>query len=173
MEKQIPTNAPEKELERNGIPVLAEQLHVEKRDVVTGGVRVRKQIVEHTETIDEPLSRGEVHIEHVPIGRFVDQVPAVRSEGAVTIFPVIEEVAVVEKRLWLRAEVHITRLEIETHAPQQITLKREEVTIERLSAAEARAADQPAQGGTPDATHSVKPETPEGQPATPARSTEN
>jgi uncharacterized protein (TIGR02271 family) len=173
MEKHLPTSDAEKELESDGIPVVAEQLHVEKRDVVTGGVRVRKQIVEHTETIDEPLSHGEVHIEHVPIGRFVDQLPGVRSEGAVTIVPVIEEVAVVEKRLWLRAEVHITRLEIETHAPQEITLKREEVTIERLSAAEARAADQPERVGTPDATHSVKPPTPAGQPATPARSTEN
>jgi uncharacterized protein (TIGR02271 family) len=141
--------------------------------VVTGGVRVRKKVVEHTETIDEPLARGELHIEHVNIGRFVDQVPEVRSEGDVTIVPVVEEVAVVEKRLWLRAEVRITRREVETRSPQPITLKREEVSIERLSAVDATAIDEAAAGGTPDAIPSVERATSAGQSHTPNQKTEN
>src|SRR3954471_12600450 len=89
------------------IPVVSEALRVEKQDVVTGGVRVRKHVIDREETIDERLWREELHLERVPVGRFVDAVPEPRSEGDLTVVPVVEEVAVIEKRLWLREELHI------------------------------------------------------------------
>ena len=45
------------------------------------------------------------------------------------------QVLVVEKRLVLREEVRITRHTDEAHEPQQLTLRREEVTVVRIDPA--------------------------------------
>ena len=45
---------------------------------------------------------------------------------------VVEEVLVVEKRWMLREEIHIRKQRTETHQPQQITLRSEEVQVERV-----------------------------------------
>jgi len=122
------------------IPLVAEHLRVDKRDVVTGGVRLAKHVVEHTETIREALSSTELDIARVPAGRFVESVPETRQEGEVTIIPVVEEVAVVETRLWLREEVHVTRRRVTSQVPQTVTLRREELRVESLSADTAQQA---------------------------------
>jgi stress response protein YsnF len=44
----------------------------------------------------------------------------------------MEEVLVVQKQLILKEEVHIRKRRIETHQPQQVTLRREEAHIDRL-----------------------------------------
>jgi uncharacterized protein (TIGR02271 family) len=112
------------------IPVAAEVLTIEKQSVITGGVRVRKNVVERTETVDEPLWKEELEVTRAPIGQFVDSVPEVRCEGDVTIVPVVEERLVVQKRLWLREEVHIRRRREETRAPQTFTVRRETASVE-------------------------------------------
>jgi stress response protein YsnF len=76
----------------------------------------------------------------VPAGRFIDAVPEIRHEGDVTIIPVVEEVAVVETRLWLREEVHVTRRRVTVEMPQTVTLRREELRVESLSADTAQQA---------------------------------
>ena len=113
------------------IPVLEEQIHVEKRRVETGRVRVVKRVNEREEEIDIPLIHEEVQVERVPIGKFVDEAPAIRREGATLIMPVMEEVLVVEKRLRVREEVHITGQEFETTKTARATLREEEVSVER------------------------------------------
>jgi len=57
--------------------------------------------------------------------------PPVRHEGNTMIIPLLEEVLVVEKRLMLREELRVTRTQTEFHAPQQVTLRREEITVDR------------------------------------------
>jgi stress response protein YsnF len=47
------------------------------------------------------------------------------------IVPLYEEVLVVEKRLMLREELHITTTRTEMHQPQSVTLRSEDVVIER------------------------------------------
>lgn len=116
------------------IPVIAEHLIVEKRKVPTGGVRVHKIVHEHQEVVSMPLSRDHVDIRRVLIGRDVEAPLPVRTEGDTTIIPVVEEVLVVEKRLRLTEEFHITRRRTEEHNEQKITLQREEAVVERLDA---------------------------------------
>ncbi|HSX77012.1 MAG TPA: DUF2382 domain-containing protein [Candidatus Saccharimonadia bacterium] len=48
----------------------------------------------------------------------------------------MEEVLVVEKRWMLREEVHIRKQRLETHQPQWITLRSEEVQVERVPQAD-------------------------------------
>ncbi|NJR12919.1 DUF2382 domain-containing protein, partial [bacterium] len=47
------------------------------------------------------------------------------------IIPVVEEVIVVEKRLRLREELRVTKQRVEDHTPQQVILRRKEVTVDR------------------------------------------
>jgi stress response protein YsnF len=49
------------------------------------------------------------------------------------IVSILEEVLVVEKRLRLKEEIHIRKRRVETHQPQQVTLRYEEARIERLN----------------------------------------
>jgi len=124
------------------LPVIAEQLQVEKRQLATGGVRVSKVVREQQETIDVPLLREDVQVERVSINQVVESAPAVRYEGDVMIIPVLEEVLVVEKRLMLKEELRIVRRSSEISQPQQVTLRREEVVVEQISPENAAAADR-------------------------------
>ena len=46
--------------------------------------------------------------------------------------PVLEEILVVEKRLMLKEELHITKEEVETYKPQRVLLRSEEAVVERV-----------------------------------------
>lgn len=118
------------------VPVIAEELDVQKRVVETGKVRLTKVVHECETVVDEPLFRDEVEVEHVLINRVVDGPVPVRYEDDTMIIPMMEEVLVVEKRLVLKEELHIRRRCIETRRPQQVVLRHEEVRVERLETTE-------------------------------------
>jgi uncharacterized protein (TIGR02271 family) len=114
------------------VPVLVEELDVQKRLVETGKVRITKVVRERETLVDEPLLHDKVAITRVPIQRVVDGPVPVREEDGTTIISVVEEVLVVEKRWMLREEIHIRKQRVETHQPQRITLRSEEVQVERI-----------------------------------------
>ena len=114
------------------IPLVEETLIVSKREVETGRVHLHKTVGERIETVDEPLLRTEANVRRVEINQFVDSPPPVRYEGDVMIIPILEEVLVVEKRLRLKEEVHVSQTRTEYHDPQQITLRTETLTEERI-----------------------------------------
>ena len=117
------------------VPVLQEEAWVEKRIVDTGrGVRIHKTVAEHPCRIDERLMRDEVEVTHVPVDRIVplDQAPATRYEGDTLVVPVLEEVLVVERRLRIKEELHITRTRREERHVDTVLLKSEQVGVERF-----------------------------------------
>lgn len=114
------------------VPVVVEEVDVQKRQWETGGVRVGIEVREREEVVDQPLVREEVTVERIPIHQVVTEAPGVRQEGNTTIVPVLEEVLVVEKRLVLKEEVRITKRRFEAHEPQRVILKTEEPRIERI-----------------------------------------
>jgi stress response protein YsnF len=64
-----------------------------------------------------------------------ERVPAaIRQEGDTTIYPVMEEVVVVEKRLRLVEEVRVTQRRATRHVREQVALRREEIVVEREAA---------------------------------------
>ncbi len=115
------------------VPVHEEQLHVETHEVDTGrGVRLHKQVTERPETVRRELWHEQIDVVRVPVNSIVAEPPQVRHEGDTMIVPVVEEVLVVEKRYRIKEEVHVKRRrQAETHEAQ-VTLKAEEVTIERF-----------------------------------------
>jgi uncharacterized protein (TIGR02271 family) len=114
------------------VPVLVEELEIQKRLVETGKVRMTKVVHEREALVDEPLLHDKVAITRVPMQRVVDGPVPVREENGTTIISIVEEVVVVEKRWMLREEIHIRTQRIETHQPQRITLRREDVQVERI-----------------------------------------
>jgi uncharacterized protein (TIGR02271 family) len=125
---------PAAHIEETVVPVIAEELIVGKRAVPTGGIRVNKVVREHEEVVAMPLIKDHVDIRRVVVNRDVDGPMPVRHEGETTIIPIVEEVIVVEKRMRLKEELHITRRTTEEHAEQRVTLQREEAVIERFDA---------------------------------------
>jgi uncharacterized protein (TIGR02271 family) len=120
---------------RASFPVLQEELHVGKRTVDTGrGVRVRKTVTQSEEAVDQSLLRDELQVEHVPVGAIVadTDVPQTRYEGDTLVVPVLEEVLVVQKQLRLKEEVRITRHRREVHAQETVSLRAEQVAVERF-----------------------------------------
>lgn len=114
------------------VPVVAEGIDVQTRRVETGRVRIEKQVHEREIVVDEPGYEDQVRVERVPVHRVVDEPVAVRYEGETMIIPLLEEVLVVEKRLMLREEVHVTRVRHEVRSPQRVTVRKEQAVIEHL-----------------------------------------
>lgn len=119
------------------VPLIDEQLRIHKRKVDTGRVQVHKRVREREEVVDEPLMQEDVEVERVSVNQPVDGPVPVRYEGDTVIVPLLEEVLVVEKRLILREELHITRRRREIREVQRVTLRTEEGLVERLPPKEA------------------------------------
>jgi uncharacterized protein (TIGR02271 family) len=116
------------------IPSIAETLQVEKQTVETGKVIITKRVHEREETVDLPLLHEEVEVNHVAVNRVVDEPPSIRYEADTMIVPVLEEVLVIEKRLMLKEEIYITKRRTEVHSPETVTLRHEDIQVERTSA---------------------------------------
>ncbi len=114
------------------IPVVAEELIVEKEQIVRGKVRVHKRIETREEVVHTPIFQETVDIVRIPINRYIDDVvPEVREEEGVLVIPIIEEVVVTSKRLFLREEVRVRKKRAEKTDTQTVTLRREVVEVER------------------------------------------
>jgi uncharacterized protein (TIGR02271 family) len=116
-------------------PVMEEGVEVAKRVIDTGrGVRIHKRVTEREQLLDQPLLHDRLEVEHVSVGRVVDEseAPQVRYEGDTLVVPVLEEVLVVQKQLLLKEEVRITRRREEVRRPETIRLRAEQVQVERF-----------------------------------------
>ncbi|MBW3544744.1 MAG: YsnF/AvaK domain-containing protein [Bacteroidetes bacterium] len=112
------------------IPVIEEQLQVEKKVVETGGIRVNKQVHTDDVVVEMPLMHEKYKVERVPVNAYVDELPpAMRQEGNTTIIPVLREVLV--KRTILVEELHITKQKIKKQHAEQGVLRTEEVSVDR------------------------------------------
>jgi stress response protein YsnF len=116
------------------IPIVEETVRVDKRQTVSGKVRVRTEVNSVEQVVRETLTDETVEVTRVPINRRVEQIPEVRTENGVTILPVIEERLVVEKQLFLKEELHIRR-DVNTETVEvPVTLRSERAIVERLDA---------------------------------------
>lgn len=125
------------------IPVMAERLDVSRRVTETGTVRLRKVVQEREELVEQPLTRETVSVERVPVNRVVDGPVAPRQEGDTLILPVLEEVLVVERRLVLKEEVRVVRTRVTEPTSQRVTLRTEEIVVERDGDADAGRPSRP------------------------------
>ncbi len=115
------------------IPIVEEQVRIDKEIVETARVIVRSSVVSDDVIVRDQLRSVGVRVERIPVDRFVDTAPEPRTEPNRTIVFVTEEVIV--KRLRVIEEVHlITDHKIEAFEEQTI-VRRQEVEIERVDCA--------------------------------------
>jgi uncharacterized protein (TIGR02271 family) len=114
------------------IPLLAEEIAVSKQVVETGRVQVARITTERKQLIDELLAHQTAEIERVPIGQHVETIPAVREEGDTIVIPIVEEVLVVERRLFLKEEVRVRRVHSTVRHQESVTLRHHEAVVTRL-----------------------------------------
>src|SRR5262245_27749386 len=113
------------------VPLLEEEISVDKRRVVTGRTRISTVTREREELVDELLAREQVVVERAAVGKFVDRAPEVRQEGDTLIVPVMEEVLVVERRLFLKEEVRVRCVREAERHQERVKVRRQEVVLTR------------------------------------------
>jgi uncharacterized protein (TIGR02271 family) len=133
------------------IPVMQEELDVRTRRIETdSGVRISKTVERRDEVIDEAITKEEVDVERVPMNVPIEEPLGVRYEGDTMIIPILEEVLVVEKRLMLKEELRVTRRKTSLHAPQRVTLRREQALVERIEDSRAHPQQQHRTAAVPE-----------------------
>jgi uncharacterized protein (TIGR02271 family) len=120
-------------LSKEVIPLVEETATVGKRQVVTGRVRVQTVTDSVEELAHANVQRESVEVTRVPIDKVVETAPEIRTEGDVTIVPVLEEVLVVEKRLVLKEELHIRRRVAAETVEVPVTLRKQRAIVERIA----------------------------------------
>jgi stress response protein YsnF len=115
------------------IPVAQEDVGTSVMVSEVGRVRVSKHVEEHDVTVQLRHARDEVEVTRTKLDRPVDGPVPIRRDGDTIVVPVVEEIAVVQRRFVLREEIRITRKTTQRVAPEVVRLKRERAEIQRLS----------------------------------------
>jgi stress response protein YsnF len=118
------------------LPIVEEELQVGKRRIESERIQVRTLTDLTEELVRQELTGEHLEVERVPIDLLIQpgsDLPRIRTEGSVTIFPVLEEVVVVEKRLRLKEEVRITKRVTTENTETPITVRKQRAVVERLN----------------------------------------
>jgi uncharacterized protein (TIGR02271 family) len=122
------------------VPLVEEELEVEKRAQKVGEVRVRKEVHTEEQQVSVPVTREEVHVERVPVGEERTG-EAAFAEGEVTI-PITEEEIEIRKRPVVREEVRVSKSAVEEQQMASASVRREEAKIDTEGEVEERQAGE-------------------------------
>lgn len=125
------------------IPLHTEEISIQRQQVANATVQVSTVTREQEQFVDQELTHERIEIERLPIGRQIDAVPSVREEGDTTILPVVEEIVVVERRLILKEEVHIRRVQVTEHHRETVMVRQQDAVITRTEAGKALGESRP------------------------------
>ncbi len=114
------------------IPILEEHVKVSKKVVETARVNLSKTVQERIESFEIPLKEEEIVVTRVPKNELIDTIPAAsRYDGDVMIIPILKEVAVIEKRIMLVEEIHVSKKQTEKTETREVTIRKEEINVTR------------------------------------------
>jgi uncharacterized protein (TIGR02271 family) len=130
------------------LPVVEEEVVVTRERRRTGAVRVEMRVTEAVHHVAVPLIREAVDIQRVPVGQEIATVPSVHEREDRVIIPVVEEEVVIRKRLVLREEIHLLKRRTEQVHEEDVTLRKDEVRIERRHADGTAAEEGSAEPGS-------------------------
>lgn len=130
------------------LPLAEEALNVSVRETTTGRVRVSTVTETFEEVVRRELRGVRASVERVLVNRTLapgEAPPVPRTQGNVTIIPILEEVLIVEKRLLLKEELHVTETATIEQIEVPVELRRQQAVIEHLPGApnsEANSGDE-------------------------------
>ncbi|MCZ4059377.1 DUF2382 domain-containing protein [Pantoea sp. LMR881] len=108
-----------------------EQIALTKQKVVDGHVRVTRSTTEHDEVISTLLQQEKVETERVAKAQRVESIPEIREENGVLIVPVVEEEIEIVRKLVLKEEIHIRKVQETAPFQEVVTRRKQQVKIER------------------------------------------
>lgn len=116
--------------EEKAIHLREEQLNVDKEEVKTGEVKIRKEVVEEQEKLNIPVKHEEVYVKRRSVSR--DEIGANPIEDDETIrVPVYEEQVEVTKKPVVTDEILIGKRTVEETQQVADTVKKEKAHIEQ------------------------------------------
>ena len=114
------------------ILLLEEQLMISKKWEETGKVLLSKTVTQEEVPYEMPLLQEEFITERKEINQIVATAPrAVRQEGGRTIVSILKEVLVVEKKLMLVEEIHLSKRQTEFVVSGTETILKEHLSVSR------------------------------------------
>ena len=117
----------------SSLNVLQEQVDIDKKVIESGKVIIHKKVHRENKDVEVPVSHEEVEIKKVAVNKYVEEAPAIRYEGNTTIIPVMKEVAVIEKKLLLVEELHVTKHAVTRTEERTVPLRKEEIEVEHYT----------------------------------------
>jgi stress response protein YsnF len=118
------------------LPIVQEQVEVAKRVVEVGRVRVSVETDVDYVQVHEALHGRRVEVERRPLGHVLaegEPPPRTREEGDTLIVPIVEEQAVVVKRLVVREELRLRFIPTETPFNEEVAVRRQRAIVERTA----------------------------------------
>jgi uncharacterized protein (TIGR02271 family) len=113
---------------QNNIQLLGEVLRVHKDRVSRGEVRIRKEVITETQTVQVPVTREELVVERRPVDQAT---PATGSIGESEVrIPLSEERASVDKSTVVREEVAVGKKPVQEVRDVSGEVRREELVVE-------------------------------------------
>lgn len=113
------------------IPVIEEQIKIGKKVVEKEKYQIKKTVSQEDFSEDVPTTHEHVEIRRVEVNKYIDTMPDVRKEGNTTIIPVVKEVVVVEKKLVLVEEIHVTKSREEVVVNVKDKIRKEHIEISK------------------------------------------
>ncbi len=130
----VPDEQPANVAAAEVLPLAEERVRVAKRESVTGRVRVQTVTDVVEDVVHEALQTVRAEVERVPIDAILNDgaaPPQTRTEGELTIVPIVEEVLFVEKRLVLKEEIRIRMHTTTETADVPVSLRKQRAVIDR------------------------------------------
>ena len=124
---------------REHIQLREEELRANVQQVGSGEVRVHKDIITETKTIDVPVTREEIVVERHPVGTAVTGTADFSQTDQEIRIPVMEEQVTIEKTPVVREEVEIGKRQVTETQHLTGSVQREELRVEDRS--DVRTAD--------------------------------
>jgi stress response protein YsnF len=130
-----PGSDPQQVLDKSKkIQVIEEFATITKEVIETGKVRVIKSVTEETININVPIINESYEVKHVAVPHKVLDEPPVPliQQGDTTIITVVREISVVVKKYEIIDEIHITKHLTQTPLTHEISLRKENVHVDRI-----------------------------------------
>ncbi len=116
--------------DQQNIKLYGEVLRVHKDRISRGEVRLRKETITDTQTIQVPVTREELVIERVPVSGEVTEAGADAFSGQEVRIPLTEERASVDKQAVLQEQVRVGKREVGSTESFDETVRREQLKVD-------------------------------------------
>lgn len=113
------------------VPLVEEQLSIERKEVETDRVRVRTVVDTENVLVEDLLRVGRLDVTRVAADREVTEAPEPYREGDTLVIPIVEERLVVEKRLFVVEELRVTSSSEDEAVSIPVSLRRTRAVVDR------------------------------------------